>query len=177
MQESGLTQIILLHISILTLLFSSPVMSNSLQPRGLQHARTPCASPCPEACPSSCPLHQWCHPAISPLTPSSPSALNLFQHQGLFQWVGCSHQTGASASVLPTSIQGWFPLRWTGLISLRPKGLSGVFNSTTISRHQFGFCLLYGPALAIICDHREDHSFDYMNLCRQSNISAFQHTV
>ena len=78
-----------------------------------------------------------------PLMPSSPSALNLSQHQGTFpknqlftsnnQIIGAS----ASALVLPTSIQGWFPLRLTGLISLLSKGLSGVFSSTTVQRHQF----------------------------------------
>ena len=74
-----------------------------------------------------------------PLTSSSPSALNLSQHQGLFQWVSCSHQIGvsASASVFLMSIQGWFPLRLTGLISLLSKGLSGVFSSTVVPRHLF----------------------------------------
>ena len=77
-----------------------------------------------------------------PLSSPSPSALNLSRHRGLFQWVNYLHPvaktgTSASASVLPVSIQGWFPLRWTGLISLLSKGLSGVFSSTTVQRHQF----------------------------------------
>ena len=77
-----------------------------------------------------------------PLTPSSPSALNLSQHQGLFQWFGCSQQMTKIlelqlVSVLPVSIQGWFPLRLTTLISLLSKELSGVFSSTTVWRHQF----------------------------------------
>ena len=67
------------------LLFSQLVMSYSLPPYGLKHARPPCPSPSPEVCPSSCPLHWWCLPAIHPLMPSSPSALNLSHHQGLFQ--------------------------------------------------------------------------------------------
>ena len=62
-------------------------MSNSLWPHGLQHTQPPCPSLYPKVCPSSCPLHLWCHPAISSPTPSSPSALNLSQHQGLFQRV------------------------------------------------------------------------------------------
>ena len=116
-----------------------------------------------------------------PLTPSSPSALSL--SQGLFQWVGCSHQVIKVlelklASVLPMNIQGWFPLRLTGLISLLSKGLLGVFSSTKVWRHQyFGLCPLYGPALTTVHDHWEDHSLDYMDLCQQSNVSAFQHTV
>ena len=78
-----------------------------------------------------------------PLMPSSLSALNLPQHQGVSRWshlfasddqnIGVS----SSASVLPRSIQGWFPLRLTGLISLLSKGLSGVFSSTTVQRQQF----------------------------------------
>ena len=122
-------------------LFSHPVMSDSLQPHGLQHARLPCPSSSPEVCPSSCPLHRWCHPASHSLTPSS-SALNLFPASGTFLmsqlFVSVDQNTGASASalVLPKCIQGWFPLRLTGLISLLSKGLSGVFSSTTVRRHQ-----------------------------------------
>ena len=83
----------------------------------------------------------WVGDAIQPshpLSPSSPPAFNLSQHQGLFQWVGCSHQVAkllASASVLLMNIQGWFPLGLTGLISLQFKGLSRVFSST---RKSFG---------------------------------------
>ena len=62
------------------LLLSCPVVSDSLRPHGLQHARPPCPSPSPEVCPSSCPWHWWCHPATSS---SVPTALNLSQHQGL----------------------------------------------------------------------------------------------
>ena len=85
----------------------------------------------------------WVHDAIQPshllLSPSSP-ALNLSQYQGLFQWVGSSHQsqsTGASASVHPMNIQGWFPLGLTGLISLLSKRCSRVFSSTTVWKHQW----------------------------------------
>ena len=63
-------------VTILVLLFSHPVVSNSLQPQGLQHARSPCASSPPEVCPSSCLLHQWCHPAISSSVSLSPPAPN-----------------------------------------------------------------------------------------------------
>ena len=68
-------------------------MPDSLWPHGLQHSRPPCPSPSPGVCPSSCPLRWWCHPAISSSwMPSSHSAHNLSQYQGLFQWVSCSHQ-------------------------------------------------------------------------------------
>ena len=62
-------------------------MSNSLQPHGLQHTRLPCPSLSPRACSNSCPLSLWCHPNISSSVIPSPSALNLSQHQCLFQWV------------------------------------------------------------------------------------------
>ena len=78
-----------------------------------------------------------------PLSSPSPPAFNLFQHQGLFKWVSSLHQVaqcmGASAStwVLPVYIQGWFPLGWTGCLSLQSKGLSRVFSNTTFQKHQF----------------------------------------
>ena len=75
-----------------------------------------------------------------PLSSPSPPALNLSQHQGLFRWVDSAlggQSIGASASVLSIDIQGWFPLGLTGLISLLSKGLSRVFSSTTIQKHQF----------------------------------------
>ena len=76
------------------------------------------------------------------LSPPSPPALNLFQHQGLFQWVGSSSDGWsvgifASASVLPMDIQVWFPLGFTGLMSLLSKGLSSIFTSTRVRKHQF----------------------------------------
>ena len=71
--------------------FSCSVMSNYLRPHEPQHARPPCPSPTPGVYSNSCPLSQWCHPTISsPLSPSPP-ALNLSQHQGLFNWVSSSH--------------------------------------------------------------------------------------
>ena len=113
-------------------------MSDSLQPHGLQHTRCPCLSLSPGFCPSSFPLNWWCFPTISPF------AFNFSQHQGLFQWVGTSHQsigqsigTSASTLVLPVNIQNWFPLGLTSLISLLSKGLSRVFLSTPVWNHQF----------------------------------------
>ena len=88
----------------------------------------------------------WVSDAIQPsypLSSPSPPALNLPQHQGLFHWVSFSHQVAKvlelqlSASVLPVSIQSWFPLGLTGLISLLSKGLSRVFSSTITWKHQF----------------------------------------
>ena len=123
--------------------FSHSVLSDSLQPHGVQHTRIPCPSPTPGARSNSCPLSQWY--AIQPshlLSSPFPPAFNLSQHQGLFQWVSSSHQVaniGASmsASVLPMTIQDWFPLGRTGWISLQSKGLSRVFSNTTVQKHQF----------------------------------------
>ena len=88
----------------------------------------------------------WVSDAIQPSHPlwlPSPPALNLSQHQGLFQWVCSLHQVAkstrasASLSVLPVNIQGWLPLWLTDLISLQSKGLSRIFSKTTVQRHQF----------------------------------------
>ena len=141
--DSALSILNILHcIDALLLLFTYLVVSNSLQPHGLQHARPPCPSPSPGVCPSSCSLHQWC-PAISSsdaffsFCPQSFPASGTFAKSCLF--TSDDQNTGASAlsSVLPVNIQGWSPLRLTGLISLMSKGLSGVFSSTTVPRHQF----------------------------------------
>ena len=80
------------YIVHMLLLFSHPVVLWHFATNGLQHARPPCPSPSPGVCPHSRSLHQWCIQPSHPLTPSSPSALNLFQHQRLFQWVACSYQ-------------------------------------------------------------------------------------
>ena len=128
--------------TLLLLLFSHPVVSNSLGPRGLQHTRPPCPSPSPGVCSSSCSLHWLCCPAIS----SSDALLYFcprsFPASGTFPMIQVftsdDHNTGASASAsfLPVSIQGWAPLRVTGLILLSNR-LSGVFSSTTVLRHLF----------------------------------------
>ena len=80
------------------LLFSHSVLSDSLQPHGLWHARPPCLSPSPGACSNLCPLSRWGHPTIL----SSPPAFYLSQHQGLFKWVFSSHQV---AKVLEFQLQ------------------------------------------------------------------------
>ena len=123
-------------------------MSNSAT-HELQHTRLSCPSLSPGVCSNSCTLSQWCYLTIYPLLPPSPSAFILSKHQGLLQWVGsfimswlftsCGQSIGASASasILPINIHCWFPLGLTGLISLLSRGLSGVFSSTTVWRHQF----------------------------------------
>ena len=118
-------------------------MSNSLQPHVLQHARPSCPSPSPKVCPSSCPFHRWCHPAFLSSDALFSFCPQYFPASGSFSlsWLFVSYDqntvTSALASVLPASIQVWFPLRLTGLISLVSKRPSGVFSSTTVQRHKF----------------------------------------
>ena len=122
--------------------FSSSVMSDSLWPQRLQHARPPCLSPIPEVYSNSCPLSQWCHPTISSSVVPSSSRLQSFPASGffprnqLFVWGGQRIGVSASVSVLPMNIQDWFPLGWTGWISLQSKGLSRVLSNTTVQKLQ-----------------------------------------
>ena len=117
-------------------------MSNSLQTHGLQHTRPPCSTSTPRVYSNSCPLSQRCHPTISssvfPFSclQSFPASRS-FQMSQFFASGGQSIGVSASTSVLPMNIQDWFPLGWTGWISLHAKGLSRVFSNTTVQKYQF----------------------------------------
>ena len=123
--------------------FSSSVMSNSLRPHELHHARPPCPSPTPGVHPNSCPSSRWCHPAISssvvPFSscPQSLPASGSFPMSQLFAWGSQSIGVSASTSVLPMNTQDWSPLGWTTWISLQSKRLTRVFSNTTVQKHQF----------------------------------------
>ena len=125
------------------------VVSDSLQPHELQHAKSPCPSPNPGVYPTSYPSSWWCHPAISssviPFSscPQSLPASGSFPVSQLFTWGGQSIGVSASTSVLPKKSQGWSPLGWTGWIFLQSKGLSRVFSNTTVQKHQ-----LFGTPLS-----------------------------
>ena len=116
--------------------------------------------------------------ALFSFCPQSFPAPGSFPISGLFVSGSQNPGASASASVLPMSIQGWLPIRLTGLVSLLSKGLSEVFSSTTVWRHQF-----FGPLPSLQSNSHnctwplEDHSLDYMDLCQQSNVSDFQHAV
>ena len=118
-------------------------MSNSLRPHGLQQTGPPCPSPTPEVYSNSCPLSRWYHPTISSSVVSFSSFLQSFPASGSFQMNqffssgGQSIGVSASAEVLPMNIQDWFPLGWTGWISLQSKRLSRVFSNTTVQKPQF----------------------------------------
>ena len=154
--------------------FSRSVMSDSLQSHELQHARPPCLSPTPGVHPDSRSLSQWCHPTISSsvapfssCSQSSPASGSSPVSQ-LFASGDQSVGPSASAPVLLMSIQGWFPF-----------GLSPCSQRDWCPAPQFEgisssvLSLFYCPALTSIYDYWKNHSFDYMDLCRQSNVSAF----
>ena len=128
---------------MITVQFSCSVVSDSLWPHEPQHARPPCPSPAPGVYPNSCPSCRWCHPTISfsvvPFSscPQSFSASGSFPMSQLFTSGGQSTGVSASTSVLPMDTRDWFPLGWTGWISLQSKGLSRVFSNTTVQKHQF----------------------------------------
>ena len=121
---------------------SCSVVSDSLWPHELQHARPPCPSPTPRVHPNPCPLSRWCYSTISssvvPFScPQYFPALMFLPMSQLFASGGQSIGVSASTSVLPVNIQQEFPLGWTGWISLQSKGLSRVFSNTTVQKHQF----------------------------------------
>ena len=123
--------------------FSRLVMSSSLQPYELQHARLSCPTPTPRAHPNSCPLSQWCHTTISssaiPFSSHLQSSLALGSFPMSQFLASCDQSIGVSASksVLPMNIQDWSPLGWTGWISLLLQGLLRAFSKTTVQKHQF----------------------------------------
>ena len=133
----------LMGSSLPSVQFSHSVMSDSLQPHELQHARPTCPSPTPGVHPNSCLSSRWCHPAISssviPFSscPQSLPASGSFAMSQLFAWGGQSIGVSALASVLRMNTQGCSPLEWTGWMSLQSKGLSRVFSNTTVQKHQF----------------------------------------
>ena len=147
--------------------FSGSVVSDSLRPHELQHARPPCPSPTPGVHSDSRPSSQWCHTAISssvvPFSscPQSLPALESFPMSQLFPWGGQSTGVSALASFLLKKSQGWSPSEWTGWVSLQSKGLSSIFSNTTVQKHQFlVLSLLHSPTLTSIHDHRKKHILD-----------------
>ena len=159
--------------------FSCSVMSDSLWPREPQHVRPPCPSPMPRVYPNSCPLSWWCHPTISSSVVPFSSAFNLSQHQDLFQRVSSSHQVAKywsfSFSISPSNEYSrliFFRMDWLDLLAVQgtlknpPTPQFKSINSSVLS-------FLYSPTLTSIHDHWKNHSLDSMDLCWQSNVSAF----
>ena len=149
---------------------------------GPQYTMLPCPSLSPRVYSNGGPPSQWCHPTISfSVTPfsSCPQSFPVsgsFPKSQLFASGGQNIGDSASASVLPMNIQGWSPVRLTGLISLLSKGLSRVFSSTTVWKHQFFTLSLVcesGPTLTSIHDYWKNLSFDYTDLCQQNDFLLF----
>ena len=144
--------------------FSRSVVSDSLQPHGLQYTRPPCPSPTPRVNSNSCPLSQWCHPTISSSVICFSSCLQSFPPSGSFQMSqlftsgGQSIGVSASASVLQMNIQDWFSLGWIGLISLQSKGLSRVFSNTTVQKQILQCSAFFIVQLTAIHDHWKNHA-------------------
>ena len=137
----------------------------------------------PGPCSNSCPLSQWCHPtttsSVTPFSscPQSFPVSRSFPTSQLFASSGRSIGDSASASVLPMNIHNWFPLGLTGFISLLFKGLSSSQAPQFKSIYSLVLSLLCGPTLTSIRDYRKNHSFDHVDLCQQSNVSAFLYAV
>ena len=164
------------------LFLSHPVMSDSLQPHGLKHARPPCPLLSLEVCPSSYPLHWWCHPVISSSDAHFSFCPQSFPESGTFPmsqlFASDDQNTGVStlASVLPMSIQGWFPIRLTGFILLS-KGCSGVFSRPQFKSIDFLVLCLFTVKLSQPYVATGKTSLDYRDLCHQSDASASQHII
>ena len=159
------------RLCIVTLLqsvqFIRSVMSDCLWPHGLQHARLPCPSLTPRVYSNLCPSSQWCNPTMSSSVIPFSSCLQSFPASGsfpmsqLFASRGQSTGVSASTSVLPVKAQDWFPLGWTGWISLQSKDSpesspTPQFKSINSSVLSF----LHSPILTSIHDHRKNHSLD-----------------
>ena len=147
--------------------FSHSVVSDSLRPHGLQHARLPCPSLTPRACSNLCPLNGWCHPTISSSVVALSSCLQSFPASGSCQMSqlvasgGQSIGVSASASVLPMNIQDWFPLGLTGWISLQSKDSqesspTPQFKSVNSPALSFP----YSSTLTSVHDYWKKYSFD-----------------
>ena len=170
------------HSKHLLLLFSHSVMTNSLRPHGLQHGKLPCPSLSYGVCSISYPLCQWCHPTISSSVTPSLHNLNLSQHQGIFQWVGSSHQVVkiCSFSISPSNEYSGlssFRIDWFDLLAVQGTLKSLLqhhsWKALILQCSAFFMVQLSHPSPTSIHDYWKNHSFEYMGLCQQSDISAF----
>ena len=121
-------------------------------------------------------IDHWWYPTLSfsvTLFSSCPQSYPTSESFPMSQFCSSGGQSiGASASVLPMNIQGWFPLGLIGLFPLLSKGLSIVISSISLKHQFFGAQLSYGPILTSVHDYWKNHSFDYTDLCRQSDVST-----
>ena len=145
-------------------IFVQIVMSYSLWPHGLQHARLPCPSLSPRVCSNSCPLSWWCHPTISSSVasfscPQSFPTSGSFPVTWFFASGGQSIGASASTSILPKYIQDWFTLKLTSVISLVSNNSQESFPTPRFkSINSSVLSLLYGPTLISVHDYRKEMS-------------------
>ena len=161
-------------MNIQSVQFSCSVMSNSLWPRGLQPTRLSQLLRLAQT-----QVH-WVSDTIQPSHPLSIPSLNLSQHQGLFKWVSSSHQVAKVLELqLPHQSFQWifrtdFLQDWLVWSPCCPGDTQGSSPTPQIkSINSLALSFLYGPTLTFIYDYWKNHSFDYTNLCWQSNVSAF----
>ena len=154
-------------------------MSDSLCTCGLQHARLPCPSLSSRVCSNSCPLSWWCHQTISSSVTLFSSCLQSFPASGSspVSWLLASGsqsiRASNSASVLPVNIQGSFPLGLTGLDLFALQGtLKGLLQHHSL-KDSILQCSAFGPTSISVYNYWKNHSFDYTDLCLQSDVSAF----
>ena len=147
--------------------FSCSVVSDSLWPHGLQHARPPCPSPTLGVYPNSCPSSRWCYQTISSSVVPFSSCLQSFPASGSFQMSqffvsgGQSFGVSASTSDLPMNTQDWSPLGWTGWISLQSKDCQESSPTPQFkSINSSAFSFLYSPTLTSTHDYWKNHSLD-----------------
>ena len=146
--------------------FSRSVVSNSLQPHGLEHARPPCPSPTPGVYSNSCPSSRWCHLTTSSSIVPFSSCLQFFSASGSFPMSqffasgGQSIGVSASASVLPMNIQDWFPLGWTGSPSSSRDSQESSPTPQFKSINSSALSILYSPTLTSKYYDWKNHSFD-----------------
>ena len=147
--------------------FSHSVVSDSLPPHEPQHSRPPCPSPTPRVYPNPCPLSWWCHPTISSSVFCFSSCLQSFPASGSFQMSqlftsgGQTIGVSASASVLPMNTQDWFPLGWTGWISLKFRDSQESSPTPKFKNiNSLAFRFLYNPTLTSTHDYWINHSLD-----------------
>ena len=156
--------------------FSHSVLFDSLWPHGLQHARLPCPSPTPGACSNSCPSSRWCHPSISSsVVPCSSPASRSFPLSHFFTSGGQSIGASASVSVLPLNIRADFLYDWLVWSPCSPRSLL----KSLLQHHSSKASILWHSAFFMFqllhpyVTNGKNYRFDQMDLCWQTNASAF----
>ena len=157
--------------------FSQSGMSSSLQLHGLQHTRPACPSPTPRVYSKSYPLSRWCHPTISfsvnPFSHVQSFPVSVSFQMSQFSTLG-SQSIEASAPVLPMNIQDWFPLYGMAGSPCCPRDCQEYPPTPRFKRiNSSEISFLYSTTLTSIHNSWKTHSFDYIDLCWQSNVSAF----